>query len=232
MFDERDRDFCKLVLGNDPGASLAAQGAADIFGVGDQGFFAAVFQEPQDGLDLGQHRALGEVAFGHVLLGFGHGHLVQPFLVGLVEVDGHLLHRGGDDKQIGADQVGQHRRTEVLVDHGFNADQIAVSSSITGMPPPPTPMTMKPALTRVLMASASTIFTGRGEATTRRQPRPASSTTAQPSFSCRFLASASLHERADRFGGVLESLVVAVHNRLGHDCRHGFFHAASAEFVI
>lgn len=49
----------------------------------------------------------------------------------------------------------------------------------TGMPPPPAAMTMMPSLTSSRMAFFSTISMGLGEATTRRQPRPASSLTAQ-----------------------------------------------------
>ncbi len=69
-------------------------------------------------------------------------------------------------------------------------------------------------LDRVLIASSWMIFLGRGEATTRLKPRPASSTITQPSFCLCWLASASLHERADRLGRVLEGLVVAVDQRL------------------
>jgi len=53
--------------------------------------------------------------------------------------------------------------------------------SITGMPPPPTATTTKPARIRLWIASASTILWGIGEGTTRRHPRPASSTMVQPS---------------------------------------------------
>ncbi len=62
---------------------------------------------------------------------------------------------------------------------------------ITGMPPPPTAITMLPAATNVRIASSSITRNGMGEATTRRQPRPESSTTFQPSFSY-FRASSSL----------------------------------------
>ena len=62
--------------------------------------------------------------------------------------------------------------------------------SITGMPPPPTAITITPVSTRALIGSNSTTSTGSGEATTRRQPRPASSTTSQPMSSARPWASA------------------------------------------
>jgi hypothetical protein len=45
-----------------------------------------------------------------------------------------------------------------------------------------TATTMKPWSMRFLMASNSTIFSGIGEAIIRRQPRPASSLTIQPSW--------------------------------------------------
>ena len=46
---------------------------------------------------------------------------------------------------------------------------------MTGMPPPPPAMTECPAWSSSLMASSWTISRGRGEGTTFRQPRPASS---------------------------------------------------------
>src|SRR5574341_120053 len=56
-------------------------------------------------------------------------------------------------------------------------------SSITGIPPPPEQMTIKPALINASTASRSTSAFGSGDGTTRRQPRPASSTTDHPSLS-------------------------------------------------
>ena len=67
-------------------------------------------------LHLGQHGAGGEVAPFHVDLGLGGGQTVQPGLVGLAEVNGHLLHGGEDDEGIGVDLLGQHAGGEVLVD--------------------------------------------------------------------------------------------------------------------
>lgn len=49
----------------------------------------------------------------------------------------------------------------------------------TGMPPPPTAITMAPFSAKSLMVRFSTISMGLGEGTTRRQPRPASSLTVQ-----------------------------------------------------
>ena len=47
-------------------------------------------------------------------------------------------------------------------------ESVPSASSITGMPPPPTVITIKPRLSRSLMMSISMILTGRGEGTTRR----------------------------------------------------------------
>ena len=62
---------------------------------------------------------------------------------------------------------------------------------VTGMPPPPAAITMTPSLTSSMMAPFSIISIGLGEATTRRQPRPASSLTIQPFSLARALASFS-----------------------------------------
>src|SRR3990167_840609 len=54
------------------------------------------------------------------------------------------------------------------------------SVSTTGIPPPPTAIGVVPASTSARTSGASTTRPGRGEGATRRQPRPASSTTRQP----------------------------------------------------
>ena len=50
----------------------------------------------------------------------------------------------------------------------------------TGIPPPPTAITIAPDSTSVTISRLSTISTGAGEATTRRYPRPESSAISQP----------------------------------------------------
>ena len=60
---------------------------------------------------------------------------------------------------------------------------------ITGTPPPPQAMTMWPLRAASEIIALWMTFLGVGEGTTRRQPRPASSTTFQPNFSRRSSAS-------------------------------------------
>ena len=63
------------------------------------------------------------------------------------------------------------------------------------MPPPPEAITVKPAAMSATTAGNSTIFTGMGDGTTRRQPRPASSATFQPSASaCERAVASSMNE--------------------------------------
>jgi hypothetical protein len=54
------------------------------------------------------------------------------------------------------------------------------ASRTTGIPPPPTATTTKPASISALIESSSMMVIGAGLGTTRRQPRPASSTIAKP----------------------------------------------------
>ena len=61
---------------------------------------------------------------------------------------------------------------------------------------------------------------GRGEATTRRQPRLASSTTSQPSSFLRRRASASSMNEPIGLVGLVNAAVVAGHLGLGHDRGH------------
>ena len=118
---------------------------------------------------------------------------------GRAEVDRDPVDAGRDAQQVGADRAGEQRRGEVLVDHGLDAlERARRRRSTTGMPPPPAATTRKPASTSVWIASCSTIRTGCGDATSRRQPRPESSATSHPFSSARRRATASVVEAPDR----------------------------------
>ena len=83
-------------------------------------------QEPEDGLDLGEHAAGGELAAGGVLGQLGGAQLVQVALGRAAEVDGHVLDPGEDEQDLGA-QVGREQgRGQVLVDHRLDPGQGAV----------------------------------------------------------------------------------------------------------
>ena len=62
---------------------------------------------------------------------------------------------------------------------------------MTGIPPPPAATTTWPSFKRVRIVSISLMSTGFGEATTLRQPRPASSLKVAPLFSASAFASSS-----------------------------------------
>ena len=79
------------------------------------------------------------------------------------------------------------------------------ASATTGIPPPPTETTTKPASISARIASSSTIRSGAGDATTRRQPRPASSRTAQPSSSRRRIAVGSSMNEPIGFDGLAKA---------------------------
>src|SRR6478672_8616360 len=64
----------------------------------DDGALAAALDEPAGGLDLGPHRAFGEVAGGLVGPQLGHGHETDGALRWLSEVEGHVRHVGRDDQ--------------------------------------------------------------------------------------------------------------------------------------
>ena len=102
----------------------------------------------------------------------------------------------------------------VLVDDGLDAAQFALwRCARPGYRRRPPQSQSSPCPPPAAIASISTISTGSGEATTRRQPRPASSTTCQPSVSklrARFL----VHKAANRLGRVLKGRVVGFDPRL------------------
>ena len=89
----------------------------------------------------------------------------------------------------------------------------------TGIPPPPQATAIVPASSRRRIASSSTIPTGAGEGTTRRQPRPASSASRQPRSDCEPLRLLAGIERPDRLGRLGEGRVVRVDAHVGDDAR-------------
>ena len=69
--------------------------------------------------------------------------------------------------------------------------KLPFASFTTGIPPPPAATTTCPSFNKVRMVLISLISTGFGEATTLRQPRPASSLKVAPDFSASAFASSS-----------------------------------------
>ena len=65
------------------------------------------------------------------------------------------------------------------------------ASRTTGIPPPPPAMTTAPLFATASMSEISTICFGRGDGTTQRHPRPASSRIVQPRLFAITFASAS-----------------------------------------
>ena len=80
-------------------------------------FSSRVIRATRPGADSAKDRAActlgsmepgGELAFRLVLPGLLRRQVIQPLLIRLAEVDGHLLHGGEDDEGIGVDLLGQH----------------------------------------------------------------------------------------------------------------------------
>ena len=116
-----------------PSAGLALNSVLCFFEKRNEGGAAGLgLSELHGGLYLGQHGALGELALGDVLAGLSGSQLVQTLLVGLVEVDGHLLHGGEDDEHIGVQLLGQQLGGEVLIDNGSRALQVVALGTVDG----------------------------------------------------------------------------------------------------
>ena len=154
---------------------------------------------------FGSHAALAELAALRERGRLGHGQAVEPALVGLAPVHGHLIDAGGDREQVGAQLGGQQRAGGVLVDDRLDALEGAVVAAHDGDATATAgdDDRRRPRAARGSSCS-STISTGAGDGTTRRQPRPASSATCQPSRSAWSCAVACVEERADRLGRVRE----------------------------
>ena len=100
-------------------------------------FSSRVIRAVRPGLDSAKDRAAstlgsmepgGKLPLGDILPGHGGGQVVQTLLVGLAEVDGHLLHGGEDDEHIGVQQFRQLGGGEILVDDGGRSYQTAVAA--------------------------------------------------------------------------------------------------------
>src|SRR5215213_4503493 len=74
-------------LGRQNGADVVAlDGVGDVLERGDDGALPALLHEPEGGLDLGAHRAPGELAVGGVRAHLGDGHPAERSRRGRAEV--------------------------------------------------------------------------------------------------------------------------------------------------
>ncbi len=92
--------------------------------------------------------------------------------------------------------------------------------SATGIPPPPQATTVMPLSTSARIDASSTISTGTGDGTTRRQPRPESCTTAQPRSRSSSRAWLLGVEGTDRLGRPREGGIVGVDADVCEDAGH------------
>ena len=157
----------------DSSASPAVKSLYRLIKAGDYGYPAGLaLYELNSSLYLGQHRAGGELAFGHVLPGFRYGKLIQILLVGFLVVDAYLFYSGKYNQSIGIQILRQLLACKILIYNGGCAFQLTLivayyrdTASAYG----------DDYEAVVNQALSSSISTGIGEATTRLQPRPASS---------------------------------------------------------
>ncbi len=93
---------CRL-LWHDPGTGFAFEGTANVFRIGDQRLFAAILEEPDDGLNLWRHGTFGEMfSFRKIGFGFRECHFVEPLLIRFAKVDGNLFYGSSNEEQIRA----------------------------------------------------------------------------------------------------------------------------------
>ena len=88
--------------------------------VGDDGALTAVLDEAADGIDLGAHRAAGEVALGGVRPQLRDADPAESLRLGCAKPEDRVGYVGRDDEHVDPDGAGQHRRPEILVDHGLD----------------------------------------------------------------------------------------------------------------
>ena len=156
--------------------------------------------------------------------------IVQTLLIGLVVVDGHLLHGSQDDEHIGVQQLGQQLAAEVLVDDGRGAGELAALADngdaaaahgddhMTGLY-----QRLDAGLFHdikglgggndLAIAAAGVLYHG---------------VTLLGGDAVRRLL---VVEGAHGLGGILEGGVVLGHHGLGHDGGHRLVHAAAGQLV-
>ena len=88
--------------------------------------------ELDSGLYLRQHGTLGKLALLNVNLCLSGSQIIQPLLVGLIEVDGDLLHGGEDDEHIGVQLFGQQLGSKILVNDSGSAFQVIALGTVNG----------------------------------------------------------------------------------------------------
>ena len=105
------------------------------------------------------------------------------------------------------------------------------SVTTTGMPPPPAAITMWPRLMSAAATSTPRTARGLGDATTLRQPRPASSTIVHPAVFVRSSARLLREKRPDGLRGLQERRVRGVDFDLRHD-RHDLLAEPGARQLV
>lgn len=101
------------------GASLAARDRGDVGERADRRGLARGERELTGGLDLGTHRARGELVLGELR----RTHFVDRALLRRAEVETHRLRVGRHDEEIRAYLAREELGAPVLVDHGLDSDE-------------------------------------------------------------------------------------------------------------
>src|SRR4030095_12542459 len=92
----------------------------------DRGSMSSPCSEPTSGLHLRSHRACGEVVLGER----GWARLMNRPGIGSAPSDQYRLRIRGHDQKVGVELTGKKLRAQVLVDHGLDANQLAVRSRL------------------------------------------------------------------------------------------------------
>lgn len=79
------------------------------------------------GLDLGQHASGGKLPLLSICLGLPAAHLLDLFLIGLIEVDAHSVNSGENVEILCVNDLRKALGGIILVDHGENAHIAALA---------------------------------------------------------------------------------------------------------
>ena len=226
------RPWGAVSVGHDPRAGLAVERVDDRLGLGDEALaFGVGLEEGDDGLDLGAHGARKEVALGIVLLGFAKGQPVEPLLIGLVIVQGHLLHGCGDEEEIHLEVRRQEGRPSVLVDDGHGTPQVALlildHRDAAAAHANHDKAGIDQRLDGVLLDDLQGNRRGN-----HASPASPGILFDRPPFLGKGLGLLFSRKTADALGGVLEAGVIPVDEHLSDHCHHRAVDAAMLELVV
>lgn len=162
----------------DAGPGAARDALARLFQQRDEGGAAGLALGKFHGrLHFGQHGPGGKLSVRHILAGCLGRQLIQPLNIRFAKMDGNLLHGREDNQAVGIQLAGQTSGGKIFVNDRRSALQMEPLGAEHRDAPAAAGDDHQAGVHHILNGLDFHDGLRAGEATTRRYPRPASSTT-------------------------------------------------------